>query len=149
MRWSGAWLIGHPLTIHCCALATGQEALVEMTARVSVLWVLHDFNSSLFNLWTVSTTRNSPIVWAHSYFLTSLHCPDTNSPTTLHMDMPKAHPSILPPQHWDCPHTFIYYALKKPALGGRQKLVPVLIMPVKWEHSQDRQVHLNRQYKIS
>lgn len=46
-----------------------------------VLWVLHDFNSSLFTLWTVSTIRNSPIVWAHGYFLTFSSLPRYELPS--------------------------------------------------------------------
>lgn len=109
-----------PTTVHCCALPLVRKRLVEMTARVSVLWVLHDFNSSLFNLWTVSTIRKlSDSVWAHSYFPDLLFTAQIRTPQQLCKDMivPKAHPSILPPQHWDCPpHLHILCTKEKPVL---------------------------------
>ena len=46
----------------------------------------------------------------------------------------------------DCPHAFLYYALKKPALGGRQKLVPNNASKMRALSRQ--KAHLNREYKI-
>lgn len=44
MRGSILWLACNPLTVHLCALATGWEALVEMT----VLQILHDVFISVY-----------------------------------------------------------------------------------------------------